>query len=94
MKENAQKKIANLLMDLNSNILFENKRQKQYLQFKNEVISNVNEIGNYPESYIYVSDLRLFFTDIYNGFLNKRVIQLSINFFEEDKTKKLNIKKL
>ena len=90
MKENAQKKITNWLNSNNSSILFENKRLKLYSKLKEEIQSNIIEIGNYPDAYKYLLDLKLYFTEIKQGFFLKKEIQLSINFFKEDNIKKQN----
>ena len=94
MIQNAQDKIVNWLNSNDSSMLFEQKRQNLYNKLKEEIISNINEFGNYPDAYKYLLDLRLFFSEINKGFFTKTELQLSIDFFNDDIIKKTNLQKL
>jgi len=88
MRENAQKRIINWLNTSNTKMLFEKRRKHLYNKLKEEIIFNIHEMGNYPDSYKYLLDLRLYFKEIYQGYFYKKELQLSLNFFAETNVKK------
>ncbi len=88
MRESAKNKLSQCLINENCKKNLQKELKSTYEKFKREVEYNIEGGNSFSDKYKYLKETELFFKEIIDGYFKTSHIQLELNFFEKENTKK------
>lgn len=88
MKELIKEKISQCLINENCKHNSLQELRHLYKKLKNEVEINIYNSTSFNETYKYLQESLFYFNEIFKGYYYNPHIQLEINFFENNNSKK------